>query len=156
MSVFLGKRQVIQKVDQIGQPQWSLPFSFFTPKTTPSHGTLKIEPTLVPPTAAGGSGSAHSPEIGPTLVRLFYDNIMITLATDLVQHFYTHQQVRDNQAVMITSLKKDLNHFLDEVISKGRIFFLDSGEWVRKAVSHTHAGPKVVLTAFESFRSENI
>jgi hypothetical protein len=42
---------------------------------------------------------------------------MITLATDLEQQFYTHQQVCDNQAVMITSLKKNFNHFLDEVIS---------------------------------------
>jgi hypothetical protein len=48
---------------------------------------------------------------------------MITLATDLVHQFYTHQQVRDNQAVMITSLKKNFNHFLDEFISKGQIFF---------------------------------
>jgi hypothetical protein len=52
---------------------------------------------------------------------------MITLAKDLVQQFYTHQQVCDNQAVLIISLKKNFNHFLDEVISKGRIFFLDSG-----------------------------
>jgi hypothetical protein len=44
---------------------------------------------------------------------------MITLATDLVQQFYTHQQVRDNQAVMITALKTNLNLFMDEVISKG-------------------------------------
>jgi hypothetical protein len=63
--------------------------------------------------------SAHSPEISPTLVQLFYDNIMITLDTDLVQQFYPHQQVRDNQAVMITSLNKIFDHFLDEVISKG-------------------------------------
>jgi hypothetical protein len=35
-------------------------------------------------------GSAHSPEIGTALVRLFNDNIMITLATDLVQQFYTY------------------------------------------------------------------
>jgi hypothetical protein len=44
---------------------------------------------------------------------------MITLSTDLVQQFYTHQQVLDNQAVMITKIKLNLNHFLDEVISKG-------------------------------------
>jgi hypothetical protein len=44
---------------------------------------------------------------------------MITLSTDLVQQFYTHQQVRDNQAVLIPSLKKNVNHFLDDVISKG-------------------------------------
>jgi hypothetical protein len=35
----------------------------------------------------GEGGVAHSPEIGMTLVWLFYDNIMITLATDLVQKF---------------------------------------------------------------------
>jgi hypothetical protein len=72
---------------------------------------------LTAPTAGGGGVSVHSPEIGPTLVRLCYNNLMITLSTDLVQQFYTHQQVRDNQAVMITSFKK--NHFLDEVISNG-------------------------------------
>ncbi len=38
----------------------------------------------------GDGGVAHSPEIGATLVRLFYDNIMITLATDLVQKFYIY------------------------------------------------------------------
>jgi hypothetical protein len=48
---------------------------------------------------------------------------MITLSTDLVQKFYTHQQVRDNQAAMITSFKKHFNHFLDEVISKAEFFF---------------------------------
>ncbi len=61
----------------------------------------------------------HSLEMGLTLVQLFKNNFMITLSTDLVQQFYTHQQVRDNQAVMITSLKKKqkkFNHFLDEVI----------------------------------------
>ncbi len=67
----------------------------------------------------GGGVSLHSPEIGLTLVRLCYNNLMITLSTDLVQQFYTHQQVRDNQAVMITLLKKNCNHFLDEVISNG-------------------------------------
>jgi hypothetical protein len=45
---------------------------------------------LTTPTAAGGRGAAHSPEISATLVRLFYDNIMITLATDLVQKFNTY------------------------------------------------------------------
>jgi hypothetical protein len=63
---------------------------------------------------------------------------MITLATDLVQQFYTHQQVCDNQAVLIILLKKKFNNFLDEVISKGQIFFLDSGGQVRTAVSHPH------------------
>jgi hypothetical protein len=52
-------------------------------------------------------------------------------------------------------IKKNFNHFLDEVISKGQIFFLDSGGRVRTAVSHTHTGLKVVLTAFEAFRSNN-
>ena len=63
---------------------------------------------------------------------------MITLSTDLLQQFYTHEQIHDNQAVMITSFKKNFNHFLDEVISKGRIFFLDSGRRVRTAGSHIH------------------
>ncbi len=45
---------------------------------------------LTAPTVAGGRGVIHSPEISATLVRLFYDNIMITLATDLVQKFYTY------------------------------------------------------------------
>jgi hypothetical protein len=80
---------------------------------------------------------------------------MITLATDLVQKFYTHWWIRDNQAVLIISLKKNFNHFLDEVISKGRIFFLDSGGRVGTAAFQTHTGPKVVLTTFEAFRSEN-
>jgi hypothetical protein len=79
---------------------------------------------------------------------------MITLATDVVQQFYTHQQVCDNPAVLIISLTKNFNHFLDEDISKGQIFFLDSGGQVRTAVAHTHTGPKVVLTACESFRSK--
>ncbi len=61
---------------------------------------------LTAPTAAGGTGVAHSPEIGATLVRLFYDNIMITLATDLVQKFSTYWQIRDNQAVLIISTKQ--------------------------------------------------
>jgi hypothetical protein len=79
---------------------------------------------------------------------------MITLATDLVQQFYTHQQIRDNQAVLIT-LKKNVNHFLDEVISKGHIF--SRLWWTGKNGSLSHnTGPKVVLTAFESFISENL
>jgi hypothetical protein len=40
---------------------------------------------------------------------------MITLATDLVQQFYTHQQVRDNQAVLIILFEKLLNNFLDDI-----------------------------------------
>jgi hypothetical protein len=34
--------------------------------------------------SGGGRGSAHRPEISLTLVRHFYDDIMITLATDLI------------------------------------------------------------------------
>ncbi len=49
----------------------------------------------------GEWGVTHSPEIGATLVWLFYDNIMITLATDLVQKFYMYWKIRDNQAVLI-------------------------------------------------------
>jgi hypothetical protein len=59
--------------------------------------------------------------------------------------------------VLIISKTKNFNHFLDEVISKGQIFFLDSGGRVRTAVSHTHTHTdlKVVFTAFEAFRSEH-
>ncbi len=81
---------------------------------------------------------------------------MITLVADLVQQFYTHQQVRDNQAVMITALQTNFNNFLDKVILKGQFFFLDPGRRVRTADSHTHTGPKAVLSACESFRSENL
>jgi hypothetical protein len=56
---------------------------------------------------------------------------------------------------VVLIIKKNFNHFLDEVISKGQIFFLDSGRRVRTAASHTHTGLKVVLTAFEAFRSEH-
>jgi hypothetical protein len=38
----------------------------------------------------GGLKSSLCLEISPTLVQLFYDNIMISLATDLLQQFYTH------------------------------------------------------------------
>ncbi len=43
-------------------------------------------------TLQGKGGVADSPENGEALVRLFYDTciIMITLATDLVQNFYTY------------------------------------------------------------------
>jgi hypothetical protein len=40
-----------------------------------------------------------------------------------------------------------------KLFQKTKFFFLDSGG---RAVSHTHTGPKVVLTAFESFRNENL
>jgi hypothetical protein len=79
---------------------------------------------------------------------------MITLATDIVQQFYTYWQIQDNQAVLIISFKKLFNHFLDEIVSKSRKNFLDSGERIKTDVSYTHAGPKVVITTFESFRSE--
>ncbi len=41
---------------------------------------------------------------------------MITLATGLVQQFYTYLQIQDNQAVLIISLKKLFENFLDEII----------------------------------------
>jgi hypothetical protein len=34
-------------------------------------------------------------------------------------------------------------------------FFLDYARLIKNAVSYTHTGPKVVLTGFETFRSEN-
>jgi hypothetical protein len=45
----------------------------------------------------GGAGQLVVRKSAMTLVQLFYDNIMITLATDLVQQFYTHQPIFDNQ-----------------------------------------------------------
>jgi hypothetical protein len=60
---------------------------------------------LTAPTAGGEGVSVHNPEIGTTLMQLFKNKFMITLSTDLLQQFYTHQQVRNNQAVMITSFK---------------------------------------------------
>jgi hypothetical protein len=45
-----------------------------------------------------------------------HTHIMIALATDHVQQFYTYQQIRDNQAVLIISVKKLSNHFLDEIM----------------------------------------
>jgi hypothetical protein len=80
---------------------------------------------------------------------------MITLYTGLVQQFYTHQQVRGNQAVMITSLKINFNNFLDEVISKAEFFSGLCQTGKNGCLSHTHTGLKVVLTAFEAFRSKN-
>jgi hypothetical protein len=38
----------------------------------------------------GGGVSMHRPEIVTTLMQLFYSNIIITFATDLVQQFYTY------------------------------------------------------------------
>jgi uncharacterized protein YggL (DUF469 family) len=76
---------------------------------------------------------------------------MITLATDLVQQFYTHQQICDNQVVQIISKNKLLNHFLDEIISKGKFFFYGGGIKTTVSYTHTHTGSKVVLT----FRSKN-
>ncbi len=90
MSVFLGKRQVIQKVGPIGQPQWELDSMFFLYLECRALTALQKMTYLTAPTAAGGRGVAHILELGATLLRLFYDNIMITLATDLVQKFYTY------------------------------------------------------------------
>ncbi len=42
-----------------------------------------------------------------------------------------------------------------KLFQKADFCFLDSGGWVRMAVSLTHTGLKVVLTAFEAFRSEH-
>jgi hypothetical protein len=41
------------------------------------------------------------------------------------------------------------------LFQKGQKIFLDSGGRLKAAVSHTHTGLKVVLTAFEAFRSEH-
>jgi hypothetical protein len=48
---------------------------------------------------------------------------MITLATDLVQKFYTYWKIRDNQAVLTISLKILFENLLEEIYSKGHIFF---------------------------------
>jgi hypothetical protein len=77
---------------------------------------------LTAPTAGGGV-SVHSPEIDPTLAQLFYKKLHDNFVYRPCTAVYTHQQIRDYQAVMITSFKKNFDHFLDEVISKGRIFF---------------------------------
>jgi hypothetical protein len=64
---------------------------------------------------------------------------MITLATGLVQQFYTHQQICDNQVVQIISKNKLLIHFLDEIISKGRIFFYGGSKQLSHTQTHTQA-----------------
>ncbi len=51
---------------------------------------LDLESTASTAWTAEGRGSAHSLEIGMTLVRLSNDKIMMSLATDLVQQFYTY------------------------------------------------------------------
>jgi hypothetical protein len=61
----------------------------------------------------------HSPEVSATLAGHFYDNIMITLATDLVEQFYTYWQICDNQAALTISFKQLFNPFLDKIISNG-------------------------------------
>jgi hypothetical protein len=38
----------------------------------------------------------------------FYYNIMITLATDLVQKFYTYWEILDNQVVLIIYIKNSI------------------------------------------------
>ncbi len=98
----------------------------------------------------GGRGVRSKSRNQPVLRVTFYDNIMITLATDHVQQFYTHQQIRVNQVVLIKSLNKFFNHFLDEMMSKSQILFLDSDGQFKTAVSYTCTGPEVVLTACES------
>jgi hypothetical protein len=42
-----------------------------------------------------------------------------------------------------------------KLFQKAEFFFMDSGGRVRTAVSYTHTGLKVVLTAFEAFRSKH-
>jgi hypothetical protein len=66
----------------------------------------------------------------------FYDNIMTTLATELVNQFYTHQQVQDNQAVLIISLKKISIIFKMELCQKAKFFFW-AEEYRLKLVHHT-------------------
>jgi hypothetical protein len=63
---------------------------------------------------------------------------MITLATDIVQQFYTYWQIQDDQAVLIISLKKLFNHFLVEIVSKSQKYFLDFSERIKTNVSYTH------------------
>ncbi len=92
MSVFLDKRQVIQKVGPIGQPQWEID-SMFTYLYLECRALTALPENDLPYCAyrsRGKGGVAHSPEISATLVQLFYENIMITLATDLVHKFYTY------------------------------------------------------------------
>jgi hypothetical protein len=81
----------------------------------------------------------HSPVISATLVRLFYSNVRIILATDLVQQFYTYCQIYDKQAILIISLKKLFNNFLDAIIPKGRNFVLVSSGRIKTDISHTPA-----------------
>jgi hypothetical protein len=79
----------------------------------------------------------HSLESGKTLVQFFHDNIMITLATALVEQLYTNWQIRDIQAVLKIVLKNYSITFLDEIISKGKVFILDSRRQ-RKVYDYTH------------------
>jgi hypothetical protein len=85
----------------------------------------------------GRAVSVHYPEISAGLVRLFYAHIMITLATHIVQQFYTYWQIQDNQAVLIILFKELFNHFFDEIISKGQKNVLYSGERIKTDI-HTH------------------
>jgi hypothetical protein len=82
MYALLGKRKVIKK----SRSNWPIPVRacHLNQKKYPSQSTYRNEPTLLAPTAAGRRGSTQSPEIGLTLVRLIYDTIMLTSATDLV------------------------------------------------------------------------
>jgi hypothetical protein len=102
MYALLGQNQVIQKVCLIGQPQKDCAqYPFLHLKNNP----------FMAPTMAGGRGSTHSLEIVLTLVQIFYENIMITLARDLIHNCYIHQQIRDNQAVLIISSKNNSTNF---------------------------------------------
>jgi hypothetical protein len=95
MYVLLGQSQVIQKVGPIGQPQWELDSMFFLylecrALTAPTENDLNY--LRIP--QGGGGVSVHNLEINVTFMRLFKSNIMITLATDLVQQFYTYWRFR--------------------------------------------------------------
>jgi hypothetical protein len=89
-----GYSQVIQKVGQSRSnrpaPVRACQFPFLhlnsSPLTTPTDINLPCFYVL----QLGGGGFTHSPKIGTTIVWLFYDNIMITLATNLVEKFYTY------------------------------------------------------------------
>ncbi len=86
-------------------------------------------------------------EVGPTLEQLFNDNTMITLATGLVQHFFTHWHIHDDQTALSISTKTSMIIFLDEIISKDNILFWSLTDGL-KPITHSYTytqGPKVVL-----------
>ncbi len=155
MYVLLGQSQVIQKIGPIGlcfiRPKPSDPknrsnrpapvrawqYVFIIPRMKSSHCPYWKLPPLLVSTAGRGEASVHSLEIGATLVWLFYNNIMITLATDLVKQFYTYWKIQNNKAFLIISLKKLFDNFLHEIISKGCIFFWTLADG-SEPMSHTH------------------